>query len=124
MALALLCAARAGDYAAEAVDPKKSAELFKPCDEALRLDPQNVIALGVRAVWLLDGVDHGQSADREGDLRRANEDLTTLLAINPDDPYAHAYKVYLLRLEGRPEQAVAEGERNVALNPGFVQTYF
>jgi adenylate cyclase len=124
MALALRCVAGAGNFAAEAVDPEKRAELFKPCDEALRLDPHNVIALGVRAVWLLDGVDHGQSADREGDLRRANEDLTTLLAINSNDPFANAYKVYLLRLEGRPDEAIAEGERSVALNPGFVQTYF
>ena len=124
MALALRCVAGAGNFAAEAVDPEKRAELFKPCDEALRLDPHNVIALGVRAVWLLDGVDHGQSADREGDLRRANEDLTTLLAINSNDPLANAYKVYLLRLEGRPDEAIAEGERSVALNPGFVQTYF
>ncbi|MGP0089307.1 MAG: tetratricopeptide repeat protein, partial [Xanthobacteraceae bacterium] len=68
--------------------------------------------------------DHGQSADREGDLRRAKEDVTTLLAINPNDSYANAYKVYLLRLEGRPDEAIAEGERSVALNPGFVQTYF
>ncbi len=124
MALALRCAAGAGNFAAEAVDPEKRAELFRPCDEALRLDPHNVIALGVRAVWLLDSVDHGQSADREGDLRRAKEDVTTLLAINPNDSYAHAYKVYLIRLEGRPDEAIAEGERSVALNPGFVQTYF
>ena len=124
MALALLCGARAGDYAAEAVDPQKRAELFKTCDEALRLDPHNVIALGVRAVWLLDGVDQAQSADREGDLRRAKEDVTTLLAINKSDAYANALNVYLLRLEGQPEQAIAEGERNIALNPGFVQTYF
>ena len=124
MALALRCVAGAGNFAAEAVDPEKRAELFKPCDEALRLDPHNVVALGVRAVWLLDGVDRAQSADREGDLRRAKEDVTTLLAINPHDPYANAYKVYLLRLEGRPDEAIAEGERSVALNPGFVQTYF
>jgi adenylate cyclase len=124
MALALLCAARAGDYAAETVDPEKRAELFKTCDAALRLDPHNAVALNVRTVWLLDGVDHGQSSDREGDLRRANEDLTTLLAIDPNDPYANAYKVYLLRLEGRPDEAIAEGERSVALYPGFVHTYF
>ena len=47
--------------------------------------------------------------------------MTTLLAVNPSDPWAHAFKVYLLRLEGRPEQAVAEGEQSVALNPGFAQ---
>ncbi len=124
MALALLCGARAGEYAAEAVDPEKRAELFKTCDEALRLDPHNVIALGVRAAWLLDGVDRAQSADREGDLRRAKEDIMTLLGINKSDAYANALNVNLLRLEGRPEQAIAEGERNIALNPDFVQTYF
>ena len=120
MALALQCGARAGDYAAEAVDPQKRAELFKTCDQALHLDPHNVIALGVRAVWLLDGVDQAQSADREGDLRRAKEDVTTLLAINKSDAYANALNVYLLRLEGQPEQAVAEGERNITRSqPGF-----
>jgi adenylate cyclase len=124
MALALLCAARASDYAAETVDPEKSAEVFKTCDEALRVDPRNVVALGVRASWLLDGVDRAQSADREADLRRAEKDVTTLLAVNPNDPWAHALKVNLLRLEGRPEQAVAEGEQSVALNLGFVQTYY
>ena len=124
MALALLCGARAATYSAEVVDPEKSAEVFKTCDEALRLDPHNVIALSVRAVWLLDAVDRAQSADREADLRRAKEDITTLLAVNPDNPWARTLKVNLLRLQGQPEQAVAEGEQIVALNPGFVQTYY
>jgi tetratricopeptide (TPR) repeat protein len=124
MALALLCGARAADYSAEVVIPEKRAELFKTCDEALRLDPDNGIALGVRAAWLLDGVDQAQSADRESDLRRAEKDVTTLLALNPDSPGAHALKVNLLRLERQPEQAVAEGERSVGLNPGYVQTYY
>jgi len=124
MALALQCGARGLDYAAEVVDPEKSAEVFKTCDEALRLDPNNPVALGVRPAWLLDGVDRAQSSDREGDLRRAKEDITTLLAINPNHPWPHALKVYLLRLEGQPEQAIAEGEQSVALNPGFVQTYY
>jgi adenylate cyclase len=124
MALALLCAARSADYAAETVEPEKMAEVSKTCDEALRLDPQNAIALGVRAARLLDGVDRAQSADRGGDLRRAEKDLTTMLAVNPNDPWAHALKVFLLRLERQPEQAIAEGERSVALNPAFVPTYY
>ncbi len=124
MALAFLCAAGLGNYAPEAVDPAKRAELLEPCSEALRLDPHNVLALGVRAVGLLNGVERGQSADREGDLKRAKEDITTLLAVNANDSYAHALNVYLLRLEGQPEQAVAEGERTVALNPDFVETYY
>ena len=124
MALALRCGARAAAYSAETVDPEKGAEVFKTCDEALRLDPHNPIALSVRAAWLLDGVDRAQSADREGDLSRAEKDVTTLLAVNPNDPFAHALKVFLLRLEGRPEQAIAEGEQIVALNPGHVQAYY
>ncbi len=91
---------------------------------SLALSPTNPIALRNRAVWLLDGVDRGQSADREADLKRAEEDVKTLLAINLKDPWAHALNVYLLRLERQPEQAVAEGERTVALNPGFVETYY
>jgi tetratricopeptide (TPR) repeat protein len=91
---------------------------------SLALSPANPDALHYETVWLLDGVDRGQSADREGDLRRAEKDVTTLLAVNKNDPYANALNVYLLRLEGQPEQAVAEGERAVALNPGFVRTYY
>jgi adenylate cyclase len=73
---------------------------------------------------LLNGVERGQSADREGDLRRAKEDIATLLAVNANDSYAHALNVYLLTLERQPEQAVAEGERSAALNPGFIETYY
>ena len=123
-ALAFLCAARLGNSAPEAVDPAKRTEILEACDEALRLDPHNALALGVRAVGLLNGVERGQSADREGDLKRAKEDITTLLAVNANDSYAHALNVYLLRLERQPEQAVAEGEQTVALNPGFVETYY
>ena len=123
-ALAFLCAGRVGNYAPEAVDPAKRAELLEPCSEALRLDPHNALALSIRAVGLLNGVQFGQSDDREGDLKRAQADITRLLAVNANDSYAHALNVYLLRLKGQPEQAVAEGERNIALNPGFTETYY
>jgi hypothetical protein len=54
MALALRRAARASDYAAETVDPEKSAEVFKTRDEVLRVDPRNVIALrcGPPGYWM------------------------------------------------------------------------
>ena len=84
-ALAFLCAARLGNSAPEAVDPAKRTEILEACDEALRLDPHNALALGVRAVGLLNGVERGQSADREGDLRRAKEDIATLLAVNANE---------------------------------------
>jgi len=120
--LAFRCAIGATNY--EAVDPQRRAALLEPCDEALRLDPHNALALGNRASQLLDGVDRGQSADREDDLRRANEDVTTLLAMNADDSFAHGLNAFRLRLEGQPLQAVAEAERSVALNPSSVVSYF
>jgi adenylate cyclase len=120
--LAFRCAVGATNY--EAVDPQKRAALLEPCNEALRLDPHNTVALGNRASQLLDGVDRGQSADRAGDLKRAKDDVTTLLAMNADDSSAHALNAFRLRLEGQPAQAVAEGERSVALNPSSVVSYF
>ena len=62
--LAFRCAVGATNY--EAVDPQKRAALLEPCNEALRLDPHNTVALGNRASQLLDGVERGQSADRSG----------------------------------------------------------
>jgi class 3 adenylate cyclase/TolB-like protein/Flp pilus assembly protein TadD len=120
--LAFRCAIGATNY--EAVDPQKRPALLEPCDDALRLDPHNVLALDNRASQLLDGVDRGQSADREGDLKRAKDDVTTLLAMNADDSNAHALNAFRLRLEGQPAQAVADGERSVALNPDWVVAYF
>ena len=122
--LAFRCAVAATNYGARAVDPETKAELLIPCDEALRLDPHNAVALGNRAGLLLDGVERGQSANREGDLKRAKADVMTLLAINADDSFAHALNAYRLRLEGQPAQAVAEGERTIALNPSLVVAYF
>ena len=124
MALALLCGARAGDYAAETVDPEKRAELFKTCDEALRLDPHNVVALGVRAVLVVGWRGPGSKRRPRGRSQARERGHDDAARHQPNDPCAHALKVYLLRLEGRPEQAGAEGERSVALNPGFVQTYY
>jgi adenylate cyclase len=120
--LAFRCAIGASNY--EAVDPNRRPELLEPCNEALRLDPHNALALGNRASQLLDGVDRGASADRAGDLKRAKDDVTILLAMNADDSFAHGLNSYRLRLEGQPAQAVAEGERSVALNPSWVVPYF
>ena len=120
--LAFRCAVGATNF--EAVDPQKRAALLEPCDEALRLDPHNAVALGNRVGLLLDIVDRGQSADRAGDLKRAKDDVTTLLAMNADDSFAHGLNAYRLRLEGQPAQAVAEGERSVALNPSWAVPYF
>jgi adenylate cyclase len=120
--LAFRCAVGATNF--EAVDPRKRAALLEPCDEAVRLDPHNPVALGNRASLLLDSVDRGQSADRAGDLKRAKDDVTTLLAMNADDSFAHGLNAFRLRLEGQPAQAVAEGERSVALNPSWAVPYF
>ena len=68
--LAFRCAVAATNYGARAASRERKAELLKPCDEALRLDPHNAVALGNCAGPSLDGVERGQSADREGDEAR------------------------------------------------------
>jgi tetratricopeptide (TPR) repeat protein len=65
----------------------------------------------------------GQSTDREGDLRRADELITQAIAIDPNLHFAHRIKGWVLIQQKRPEEAIVEGERSLALNPSFIDAY-
>jgi tetratricopeptide (TPR) repeat protein len=69
---------------------------------------------------LLDGITRGGSIDKAGDLKRASEALESALTIDINDPGVHTLNAYLLAVEGRPEQAITEAERSLALNPSFL----
>ena len=62
----------------------------------------------------------GLSSDPKGDLERADELESKALALDPDDPWAHSQKGWILLAHGRNEEAVAELERALALDPSFV----
>ena len=121
--LANRCYANISDNPDASADPQKRAMLFEPCHQALRLDARNLLALKLRAVELLDGITRGGSVDKEGDLKRAREAVESALAIDINDPGAHTVDTYLLSVEGRPEQAIAEAERSLALNPSYAIAY-
>ena len=59
----------------------------------------------------------GVSGDPKGDLERADELESKALALDPDWTWPHDMKGGILRIQGRTEEAVAEHERALALDP-------
>jgi adenylate cyclase len=59
----------------------------------------------------------GMSADPEADLKRADELVSQALALDPANAAAHNAKAYVLYEQGRFEEAIAERERTLALDP-------
>ncbi len=87
------------------------------CEQALRVDPNNV-----RALWVLSMKFHlpvlfGMSADPKADLKRADELVSQALALDPANAAAHNSKAWILHEQGRFEEAIAERERTLALDP-------
>src|SRR5271154_1180465 len=87
------------------------------CEQALRVDPNNV-----RALWVLSMKFHlpvlfGMSADPKADLKRADELVSQALALDPANAAAHNSKAWILHDQGRFEEAIAERERTLALDP-------
>ena len=64
-----------------------------------------------------------QSRDPQADIRRADELVTRALAIDPNFYAAHFAKAFVFVAQGRTQEAVAEGERSLALNPSFIDAY-
>ena len=75
------------------------------------------MALGVK---FLMPASIGVSGDPKGDLERADELESKALALDPDWTWAHDVKGDILRFQGRSEEAVAEHERALALDPSNV----
>ena len=89
-------------------------ELF---EKALQLEGQNFRALAGLADALSSGVLDRYSDTREDDLRRANELVSRALAIDPDYYFAHHVRGNILRAEKRYDEAIAEYETELVLNP-------
>ena len=90
------------------------------CEQALRVDPNNVRALWVLSMKFHVPVAMGMSADPKADLKRADELLSQALALDPTNASAHNAKAWVLNEQGRFEEAIAERERALALDPADV----
>jgi adenylate cyclase len=96
---------------------KEADVAYAVCEQALAIDPNNVRALQMLGVkfWLPAAL--GVSADPKSDLKRADEFESKALALDPDWTWPHDVKGGILREQGHAEEAVAEHERALALDP-------
>jgi tetratricopeptide (TPR) repeat protein len=62
----------------------------------------------------------GLSRDPKGDLERADQLEAKALALDPDWTWPHAVRGNILLAQGRAEEAVAENERALSLDPSNV----
>jgi adenylate cyclase len=119
--LALQCeaAAQKGGYFGKEADAG-----YPLCEQALRVDPNNVRALIVLANKFQVPVSMSASTDPEADLKRADELVSHALALDPTVAGAHNAKAWILREQERFEEAITEWERTLALDPADVSAIF
>jgi TolB-like protein len=112
--LALQCVAglRKGGYLGKEADAA-----YGLCEQALAIDPNNVLATDFLTIrtWLPASM--GLSADPKADFKRADEVLSRALARDPNDRYALGAKGHILMFQAHYDEAIAEHERSVALDP-------
>jgi TolB-like protein/Flp pilus assembly protein TadD len=92
-------------------------EDYRLCEQALAIDPNNVLALAFLAVRYYVPVSLGFSADPKADLKRADELNSRALALDPNFARLHLSKANILNLQGRLDEAIGESERALALDP-------
>ena len=93
------------------------------CDRALHIDNDNVLALSIMTLLYILPVIEAQSSDPLADIRHADELVSRALAIDANFYVAHHAKANVLMTQGRNQEAVAEEERSLALNPSYIDTY-
>ena len=117
--LAIRCASVAGKTGLLG----KEAEGYRLCEQALDADPNNLLALSMSSVWFTAGIVLGRSTDPRADLKRADELASRAIAVDANYPWGHLAKFFVLRVERRFDDAIAESERSLALDPNFVEAY-
>ena len=90
---------------------------FALCDQALAIDPNNVRALMALPVKFNARLGLGVSSDPKGDLERADQLASRAVALAPDWTWTYSNKGAVLRVQGRPGEAILEHERALALDP-------
>ena len=88
----------------------------------LRIDNRNVRALSILALRLAVRVYIQQSVDPQADRVRADALISRALAVDSNNYLAHYVRSFFLAQQ-RPEEAIVEAERALALNPSFLPAY-
>jgi tetratricopeptide (TPR) repeat protein len=92
------------------------------CEQALRVDPNNVRALIVLGIKFHQPVNVGTSADPRADTKRADELISRALALDPTNAGAHSMKGWILFDQRRIAEAIEENERALTLDSADVST--
>ena len=96
---------------------------YRLCEQALDADPNNVLALTHLSIKFYLPVMMNRSADPRADLKRADELASRALVLDANSWVAHFIKGNVLRAEGRLDDAIAEYERALALDPSAANAY-
>jgi adenylate cyclase len=94
---------------------------FPLCEQALAIDPNNTLALVTLSVKYWSPAANGRSADPEGDLKRGDELVSKALSVDPNFAYALHWKAIILAFQGRTDEAIAEDELSLSLDPSIVE---
>ena len=100
------------------------AEAISLFERALELDPQSVEAQSWLARALASRALDGMTDSATADIARAEGLVGQALSASPLDPLAHYAKGQVLRLRGRPEEAMPEFERAFAFDRNFINALF
>jgi TolB-like protein/Tfp pilus assembly protein PilF len=98
-------------------------EAAAACERAIQADPNNVIALSMLSLGYTMPIQLGRSTDPQADLKRADELAARAIAVDANNPFGHVAKGNVLRIERRFEDAVAEFERALVLDPNLAEAY-
>jgi adenylate cyclase len=93
-------------------------------EEAIRLDPAFCLAHAYLAFTLNLRSINGWSSDREGSSKRAQELIARALTLDPMEAEAHYVQgIFRLWQQKKVDQAIADIERAIALDPNFARGY-
>jgi adenylate cyclase len=93
------------------------------CEQALQANDRDALVLSEISLKYSVGVLTAQSTDPQADLVKADDLVSRALALEPNNFFAHHAKSLILQGRKRTEEAIAEGERSLALNPSFISSY-
>jgi adenylate cyclase len=100
-----------------------SPNAFSPCEQALKLDPNNAVALAALSLQASVRVNVVNSKDREADVARAAELAGRALTVEPNSADVHYAQGNALQVQKRFDEAKAEFERAIAINPSEMGAY-
>ncbi len=104
-------------------DELKLADVMNLYERALALDPHNLPAMTGVAGVLQERVTQFASKDPKADIARADELINAVLAVQPDNSWAHDIKAWLFFAKRQFGPATAEAETAIAEDRNYADAY-